>query len=373
MKKNKSILSLFFLIISSCAPPPPLVLTPSATVRDIPPAGQTQAVSGVPTIEPTLEALQLAVYPTGSRTGNAELDPIIEALLRHNFPSLKELTSYTQIGCTFADGLGGPPKCQEEELEGTILEVVPFLGPEGHHLRRADYEDWEGPDVLGLLAAYRTSPATYSDPAYPAGDYALLFLLAGGPETVTLQITDGRILRYDYHYGGQTSGDIEQQAAYILLPLNFNPVPTPVPWNSFTDPDSRFSFIYPPSLELLPADKENKWHLGNRIRVEVLPFERSWIGCFYQSLGDCPFVELDEYVKINGQEVRRIEGYIGSVGGNIPQEFLCYIFDLGGQALAMTVYALPFGTQLSEVSPVWPLEGMELELFERTIQTVILN
>ena len=78
-------------------------------------------------------------------------------------------------------------------------------------------------------------------------------------------------------------------------------------------------------------------------------------------------------LEINGQEVRRIEGYIGAVGGYTPQEFLTYIFNLDDQALVMTVYALPFGTQINDPMQIWPLEGMELDLFERTVQTVILN
>lgn len=373
MKKIKYLPTLIIILLSSCVPPSKPLPTPPPPTQDTLPTGETQSISGVPTIEPTLEAMQLAIYPSGMRTGDPELDSIIDALLKHDFPALKELTSYTRIGCTYADGLGGPPKCQEGEAEGTILEVVPFLGPEGHHSRKVDYQSWDGPDVLGLMAAYQTSAGTYRDVAYPAGEYALLFLLAGGPETITLQVTDGRIVRYDYHFGGQTARDLEQKAEVILLPLVFNPVPTIMPWNNFSAPSDQFSFLYPPSLSLMPADQENKWHLGNRIRVEILPYDRSWITCFYQSLGDCPFVELDQNIEINGQEVRRIEGYIGAVGGYTPQEFMTYIFNLGDQALVMTVYALPFGTQINDPMQIWPLEGMELELFERIVPTVILN
>ena len=373
MKKIKYLLTLILMILSSCVPPALHEPTSTPTALDLPPARETQIVSGVPTIEPTLEVLQLAIYLPEKRTGNPELDLIIDALLGLDFSALKELTSYTRIGCTYTDGLGGPPQCQEGEAEGTIIEVVPFLGPEGHHSRKVDYESWDGPNVLGLMAAYQTSAGTYHDPAFPAGEYALLFLLAGGPETITLQVTDGRIVRYDYNFGGQTSQDLDQKAEVILLPLVFNPVPTIMPWNNFNTPTDQFNFLYPPSLNLLPADKENSWHLGSRIRVEVLPYDQSWITCFYQSMGDCPFVELDQNIEINGQEVRKIEGYIGSVGGYTPQEFLSYIFNLGDQALVMTVYALPFGTQVSDPSIIWPLEGMELELFERIVLSVTLK
>ena len=373
MKYRNYLPTLILVMLSSCVPPALPVPIPTPTTINIPPTGEIQIVSGVPTVEPTLEAMQMAIHPPGNRTGNPELDPIIDAMLRHDSAALLDQTSFTMLGCTFEFGMGGPPKCKEGETEGAIIEVVPILGPEGHHLRKADYVNWEGPDVLGLMAAYQTSAGTYRDPAFPAGDYALLFLLAGGLETITLQVTDGRIIRYDYDFGGQTTEDLDLKAEVILLPFVFNAAPTIMPWHNFSAPTSQFTFLYPPSLNLLPADQENSWHLGNRIRVEILSYDRSWITCFYQSVGDCPFVELDQNIEINGKEVRKIEGYIGAVGGYTPQEFMTYLFNLGDQALVMTVYALPFGTQVSDPNQIWPLEGMELDLFQRIVLTVNLN
>jgi len=37
---------------------------------------------------------------------------------------------------------------------------------------------------------------------------------------------------------------------------------------------------------------------------------------------------------------------------------------LGKEALVMTVYVLPFGIQPNDPTFIWPLEGMELELFQ---------
>ena len=368
MKKNILIFFLILLTLSACNLPAGELATVTATSEAIP-----EITSGAPTVEPTLAALQLAVHPPQTRTGQNEIDPIIDALLAHDFPAIKILTAYQNIGCTNQDGLGGPPKCTADEQDGTVVEVVPFLGPEGHHLRRVEFENWEGPDVLGLLAVYRTSSGTYTDPAYPGGDFGLVFLLSSDAEVLTLQVRDGLIIRYDYHFGGLSEKDLAANAGEILLPLTFRPIPTAVPWNPFLDPAGRFSFVYPPPMELIPGDFDDSWQLGDRIKVEVLSFERSWISCFYQSMGDCPSVEIDQIVKIQNREVRRVEGYIGAVGGNIPQEFLTYIFNLGENALVMTVYALPFGTQSVDISQIWPLGGMELDLFERTVNTVIIQ
>jgi hypothetical protein len=326
--------------------------------------------SGAPTIEPTLATLQLAVYPPETRTNNEDLDTIIDAVLKHDFQALQGLTEYSSIGCTHTDGLGGPPKCREIESEGTLIESIPILGSEGHHMRRAEYENWEGPDAVGLLAVYKTSEGTYSNPSYPAGEYALVFLLSRGPEKLILQILEGKIVRYDYYLGDLAEDFLGEKSSEMILPLTFNPIPTPVPWIEHIDPEGRFSFLYPPTLELIPGDAEDSWILGDRIMIEILPYEISWITCFYRGLGDCPFVESDQYLTIHDSEAHRVEGYIGSVGGNIPQEFLTYVFDRGDQALVFTIYALPFGTQVDDPFTRWPLGGIELELFEQTVKTV---
>jgi hypothetical protein len=364
-------LTIFILLLSSCIPsfeePTPTAVIPTVTQTTEP-----EILSGAPTIEPTLASLQLAVYPPEARTNIEALDSIIDAVLKHDFQALLGLTNYSRIGCTHTDGLGGPPKCNEDESEGTPIESIPFLGPEGHHMRRAEYESWEGPDAIGLLAVYKTSQGTFSDPSYPAGDYALVFLLSRGPEKLILQVMEGMVVRYDYYLGELTEDDLNKKSSQMILPLTFNPIPTPVSWNQYIDLQDRFSFLYPPTMELTPGNAEDKWILGDRIRIEILPYEISWITCFYRGLGDCPFVESDRYLTIHDSEVHRVEGYIGSVGGNIPQEFLTYVFDRGDQALVFTVYALPFGTQVDEPSTIWPLEGMELELFEQTVKTVRL-
>ena len=358
------------LLLVACA----RQVTPSAA----PTAGQATpslVSGGVPTIEPTLATLQLAVYPPEARTGITALDVIIDAVLAHDFETLHELTLPAVIECTHADGLGGPPKCGPAETEGTPVEVVPFLGAEGHHQRWADYLQWSGPDVRGLLAAYRVSPDVYSEAAYPAGEYALVFLDADGATDITLQIDQGQVLRYDYGYSGTLQSDLERQAAEMILPLTIRPIPTAMSWNQFTDPQGRFTFLYPPAMSITPVVAGDKWRIGEQIEVAVLPVASSWITCFDQALGDCPFVESDTPVTIQGHEARRVKGYIGSVGGRIPQEFLVYIFELDdeAEALTLTLYALPFDTTIEEPTTIWPLEGPELELFERTVETVLIT
>jgi hypothetical protein len=385
MKKIPILIVAGSILFSACAsgkedltllPATPTVVPATPTLypgTPIPEEFLEDTESGVPTIEPTQATLQLALHPSQARTGLAEIDRIIDALLLHDFPAIKDLTSYSNLPCRIVDGLGGPPRCEEGESEGTIVEAVPFLGPEGFHQRIADYESWSGPDVLGLLAVYRNSGEVWSDPNFPAGDYGLVFLLSRGIEVLTLQVTEGKIIRYDYKMGGINAEEIQTRSQEILLPLSYQSIPTSVPWGKYTDVQGRFRYLYPPSLELVQDGSLERWFLGDQISAEVLPFENSWITCFYKSVGDCPFVENDELVKVNGVDARKLSGYIGAVGGNIPQEFITYIFDLGDQALVLTVYALPFGTETVDIDQIWPLQGMYLDLFQRTVDTVKLT
>ena len=212
-----------------------------------------------------------------------------------------------------------------------------------------------------------------SDEFYPVGAYALVFLDHSGPVYITLQVRDGGIVRFDFGHGESLQNDLEKNAAEIILPLAQNPIPTQVPWARFSDPQDRFAFVYPPTMTISKVPGEQTWRMDDQIEIEIHQPGKSWVACFDQALGDCPMVEKDEKVEINGEEVRRVEGWIGAVGGYTPQEYLTYIFDMDGLQLIFTVYALPFNTNFQDISKIWPLEGMELELFERTVQTVVLQ
>ena len=150
-------------------------------------------------------------------TGIAEIDSIIDTVLAGNPEDQLQLLRFSSLACTHADGLGGPPKCQEDEEEGTIVEVLPILGPEGHHLRRSEMENWSGISATDVYAVYRVSPQVYSDADYPAGEYAIVFLGEEEYFNVTAQVTDGKIVRLDYIVGALSEIDLEQVATEILL------------------------------------------------------------------------------------------------------------------------------------------------------------
>jgi hypothetical protein len=150
-------------------------------------------------------------------TGIAEIDHIIDTVLAGNPRDETQLLQFATLGCTHADGLGGPPKCKEDEEEGTPVEVFPFLGPEGHHMRRDEADGWSGIQASDVYAVYRVPPAVYSDEAYPAGEYAIVFLIENEEYYLTTQVTDGKIVRIDNGFGNPADVDLEQVASEIIL------------------------------------------------------------------------------------------------------------------------------------------------------------
>lgn len=151
------------------------------------------------------------------QTGIAEIDAIIATVLAGDPQAQLQLLYFTEIACTRAEGLGGPPKCREGEAEGTIVEAFPFLSSEGHHARRDEMNDWSGIQASQVYAVYRVSDQVYSDEAYPAGEYAIVFLVEDRTEPVIAHVIDGQIVRLDDFLGSPEEIDLDQVASEIIL------------------------------------------------------------------------------------------------------------------------------------------------------------
>jgi hypothetical protein len=156
-------------------------------------------------------------YPLSTRTGIADVDAVLAAVESGDPQQLRDLIRFTTVGCTKAEGLGGPPKCQDGEAEGTPVEVLPFLGSEGHFLRAADVSNFPGVNVTGLYAVYKVSDSAYSEEAYPVGEYAVMFVGDENQPGIVIQIRDG-IVRIDYLYSSAYLDEtLQRDAAELIL------------------------------------------------------------------------------------------------------------------------------------------------------------
>jgi hypothetical protein len=164
-------------------------------------------------------------YPLDTRTGLPDVDPVLAAVASGDPEELRSLIQYTNAPCTWKDGLGGPPKCRESEAEGTVLEVLPYLGGEGSFIRKDEIATWPGLDADALYGVFGVAENATREQYYLPGEYVALFLQKDNKSGVALHITDGRVVRVDTMFTGSRdpfAGFIEQDsldtAKVILAP-----------------------------------------------------------------------------------------------------------------------------------------------------------
>jgi hypothetical protein len=178
-------------------------------------AACSQSVATTSTLQPTLTEMY---HPLTTRTGIQAIDRILDA--SGDVHTLRSFLQFNSVRCTKLDGLGGPPKCRQDEAEGTLVNVLPFLGPEGNFLRREEVENWQGFEAAGLFAIYEVSSDAFSDENYPAGQQAILFVGKGTEPAISLHINNGGIVRVDYLFDNSSkslTAILQREAASLIL------------------------------------------------------------------------------------------------------------------------------------------------------------
>jgi hypothetical protein len=134
-------------------------------------------------------------YPPETRTGIEQVDNVIDAILDQDVDARLDFVHTITTPCTNADGLGGPPKCQPDEEEGTPLQVFPVSYGEGTYVRQEDIRNGFDFTVRGLFAVYRVPEDAYQADYWPAGEYGLVFTSEDGghPYVIIALVEDGRL------------------------------------------------------------------------------------------------------------------------------------------------------------------------------------
>jgi len=202
MKQNTRKLGLLVAVflIASCAP------APAATEQIVPPTSESSTRQGF--------------HPLDTQTGLEEIDNILKTVAGGDAQMLRSLVGFTRAECTNQEGLGGPPKCREGEAEGTKVDVLPSLGPEGSFMRSDEMENWAGIEVSGLYAIYRVSPAVTYEQYYPAGEYAIVYVGEENQPAISLRVDNGMIVRVDYILdtsAGSLAGLLQREASQLIL------------------------------------------------------------------------------------------------------------------------------------------------------------
>jgi hypothetical protein len=98
-----------------------------------------------------------------------------------------------------------------------------------------------------------------------------------------------------------------------IMVVKSSPTLAPDPiagWKTYLDPYNQYSFRYPQTYSL---DTTARPYLNRNI---TWSFENN---SFSSCKGDCPFIDSSVKTTLGGRQAMKITGYLGSVGGNVPQ------------------------------------------------------
>jgi hypothetical protein len=157
----------------------------------------------------------------------------------------------------------------------------------------------------------------------------------------------------------------------VYLEQTPTPFPTSIPSSTptlanlkvYSNSKYGFSLEYPAGLTIKEANGGDSVDIGEIIHIQLS--DRNPLEC----RGDCPVVENKDSAKVASFAMTKVTGYIGSVGGNIPQQYLMYILKRDKQYYVFTLYALGFHAQVNDATKLWPLEEEDILLFNQTMQT----
>lgn len=178
---------------------------PAATSTGTPSATSSATSSPTPTAtsSPT---------PTGPPLATGEAIPpivgqVISAVVSKQTSSLVPLIAYQQVGCTTAQGLGGPPKCKPGDAQGTVYRVFPSGTCEGEWATDGAATITQLVPTFDQLyaAAKVAAPNPDPEPYWPKGESVVVFSGANGAPGGYLVLNATQIVRAHRVCGAATT------------------------------------------------------------------------------------------------------------------------------------------------------------------------
>jgi len=138
--------------------------------------------------------------PSGIRTGNLDVDPVLEAIDSGDPAKIVAATHFTPVPCSYnQQGIGAPPGCPAGVSDSTPVEVIPGAACEGYYTPREEYEQRPslpiGPESR-LYAVVKLRPPSPPNANWPRGDYALIYATPQASATFgsTIFVAGGKIV-----------------------------------------------------------------------------------------------------------------------------------------------------------------------------------
>lgn len=143
--------------------------------------------------------------------------------------------------------------------------------------------------------------------------------------------------------------------------------PTPIPdetenWKTYISKSSGYSIKYPPTLSF---EENAAGYVTFDRQITIYTSQVNPENC----RGDCPVIESAKNVTIGSFNSREIKGYIGRVGGDIPQRYVKYVLEKNGIFFVFTVNELKNDANTPDDRKLGEVPFGKVTLLEQMIST----
>ena len=170
------------------------------------------------TTSPTSDNAPPALYPPGYRSGIANVDSLIAILEKADGAALAQKVQLLALACTNQhSGTSGPPPCEDNEAEGTIVHVFMTGGCEPNYQREPKAS--QTVSNFGSQHSYRLAFA-YLDPSGPAQAGAVYIGVGTGASDgyATLMLNQAGSLIGITNCGGHIAVPSDSGLSFVVPP-----------------------------------------------------------------------------------------------------------------------------------------------------------
>lgn len=133
--------------------------------------------------------------------------------------------------------------------------------------------------------------------------------------------------------------------------------------NVYNNSKYGYSLNYPNSSNITVISDEYV-EIGDKITVEVMNLDPT------TPRGDGAIIENTSSIQFSGYPAKLLTGYIGSVGGYMPQQFKKIVVERNGNYFVITLYALGLHVTDGDISQITQLTPDDVSLFDGIVASI---
>lgn len=153
----------------------------------------------------------------------------------------------------------------------------------------------------------------------------------------------------------------------IVFPVDNTSVPLPPTTLPGVYHNSKYGYSlnYPEAYDIVIVNDEFV-EIGSKITVEVRTVDPT------VPRGDGAAIENTSAIQLSGYPAKLLTGYIGSVGGYMPQQFKQLVIERNGNYFVLTLYALGLRITDGDISQIAQLMPEDAALFDEIAESMTI-